>query len=88
MGDRAREVLENEAFVAACEAIEQELIEQWKSSPARDEVGRQSIWVMLKMHQKLLETIRSTLDTGRLAKIELEHKKTMADRAKEFLGMN
>lgn len=84
--DRAKEVLENEAFIQAFTDMEQELIEQWKTSPARDEEGRQKLWLMLKLLEKLKLTLQSSLDSGKLARIELEHQKTMAQRAKEWIG--
>ena len=49
MGDRAREVIENEAFIAAFEAIEKEVTEQWMNSPARDEAGREKCWTYLML---------------------------------------
>lgn len=82
LGDRAREILENEAFIAATEAIEHEVIEQWTNSPARDADGREKLWLMLQMHRKMQAALRTTLETGTLAKEELRHKQTLADRAR------
>lgn len=84
--DRAKECLENEAFQQAFADIEQELIEQWKTSPARDEDARQKLWLMLKMLEKLKLTLQASLDSGKLAVIEMEHRKSMAQRAKEWIG--
>jgi hypothetical protein len=81
-GDRAREVLENEAFTDAFSAIETEILSQWKSSPARDQAGREKLWLMLSLLNKVKTVITTTLETGKLAKIELEHKRTLAERAK------
>jgi hypothetical protein len=81
-GDRAREVLENEAFVQAFADIEQELTDTWKTSPARDESGREKIWLMLSLLGKLKSTFQTSLETGTLAKLELQHKQTLAERAR------
>lgn len=83
-GDRAREVLENEEFKRAFEAIEQEVIEQWKKSPARDQVGRESLWTYLQLLHKLQRQLKTTMETGKLAQLELEHKRSLKERA---LGM-
>ena len=79
-GDRANEVLENEAFIQAFDDIENEVIEQWKNSPARDEAGREKLWTYLMLLKKLKAQITTTLETGKLAKLDLEHKKSLKER--------
>jgi hypothetical protein len=85
-GNLAREVLENEVFNSAFDAIEQEIIEQWKSAPVRDEEGREKLYLMLKMGQKFKLALQSTMETGKLAQAELQHKQSMLDRAKSWIG--
>jgi len=86
VGDRAKEVLENEAFVAAFEASEQEVIEQWTNSPARDAEGREKLWQYLMLLRKVKANLQSTLETGKLAKLELQHQQGLIDRAKNWIG--
>ena len=74
LGDRAREVLENEAFSNALDHIKKDISDQWKSSPARDVDGREKLWLMLKLAEKLEAHLKTTLETGKLAKIEMEHR--------------
>jgi hypothetical protein len=85
-GDRAKEVLENEAFIAAFEAIEKEVIDQWTNSPARDEAGREKLWAYLHLLKKVRTHLQSTLETGTLAKLELQHQQTLRDRAAGWLS--
>lgn len=85
--DRARECLDNEAFQQAFKDIEQELTEQWKTSPARDPDGREKLWLMLKLLQKLQLCLTTSLDSGKLAAKELEYQESMAQKAKGLLGM-
>ena len=85
-GDRAREVLENEAFIAAFEAIEKEVIDQWTNSPARDEAGREKLWSYLHLLRKVRTHLQSTLETGKLAQLELQHQQTLTDRARGWLS--
>lgn len=82
-GSRAKEVLENEQFQAAFEAIEQEVLTQWKNSPARDQAGRESLWTYLQLLNKVKAHLTSVLETGKLAEIELNHKRTMAERVRD-----
>ena len=81
-GNRAKEVLENEAFNAAFADIEKEVIEQWKTSPARDEVGREKLWQYLMLLQKVKTHLVSTLETGKLTEFNLNQEKSMAEKMK------
>lgn len=85
-GDRAKEVLENEAFIAAFEAIEKEVIDQWTNSPARDVDGREKLWSYLHLLRKVRTQLQSTLETGTLAKLELQHRQSLSDRARGLIS--
>jgi predicted ArsR family transcriptional regulator len=85
--DRAKEVLENEAFQQVFADAKQEITEQWTKSPARDQDGREKLWLMLSLLNKLEAMLQSSLDSGKLAKAELQHQQTMLDRAKSLAGM-
>lgn len=86
-GDQARQVLDNEAFAAAFADIKQELTDQWAQSPARDHEGREKLYQLLKLTDKLEATLRSSLETGKLAKLELEHQRSLAARALSAVGL-
>lgn len=83
-GNRAKEVLENESFKWAFESIQEELTETWKNSPARDAEGREKIYLAIQILKKLQACLVSSLETGKLAEMELNHKRTLLDRAKEI----
>lgn len=82
-GARAKEVLDNEEFSAAFDAIEQEVINTWTNSPARDSVGREKCWQYLMLLRKVKTNLQTTLETGKLAQLELAHQRTMLDRARD-----
>lgn len=84
--NRAKEVVENEAYIEAFSSIEQELTEQWKQSPARDSEGREKIWLMQKLLAKVKLALESTMDSGKLAVAELNHRQTLRERAKDWIG--
>jgi len=86
LGDRAKEVLENEAFASALDAIEKDIVDQWKASPAKDEDGRRVLWQYLQMTYKLRENLQRTLETGKLAKLELQHQQSLRDKARGWLS--
>jgi hypothetical protein len=85
--DQAKLVLENEAFKQAFEDIKQEITEQWTTSPARDQDGREKLFLMLKMLDKVQLCLRSSLDSGKLAAKELAYQESMAQKAKSWLGV-
>jgi len=84
--DQARLVLENPAFSQAFDDIKMELIEQWQNSPARDKVGREHLYQLLRLTNKLELTLRSSLESGQLAKVDLAHKQKISDRLKQIAG--
>jgi hypothetical protein len=84
--DQARLVLENEAFKAAFEDIQSEIIEQWKQSPARDHTGREHLWNLYMLSQKLENSLRESLATGKMATLELARKRSMPEKVKELIG--
>jgi hypothetical protein len=85
-GSRAKEVLENEQFQASFDAIESEVMETWKNTPARDESGREACYVYLKMLQKVKAQLTYSLETGKLAELDLIHKQTLTDRLRTGLS--
>ncbi|NDH54060.1 MAG: hypothetical protein EBY24_19235 [Betaproteobacteria bacterium] len=86
-GSRAKEVLENEAYIDAFESIKTDILEQWTNSPARDADGREKLWTCLKLLQKVQTQLQTTLETGKLAQLELQHKQTLQDRLKAGWGL-
>lgn len=87
LANRAKEVLENEAYIKAFDDIKQELIQKWENSPIRDDEGREKAFLMLWALNKVKACLDATMDGGKLATAELDHRKTMADRAKEWLRL-
>ena len=85
-GQRAKEILDNEVFKQVFIDCKNEITDQWKNSPARDEQGREKLWLMLSLANKLESMIKTTLETGRLSLLELDHRKSVAERAKEWIG--
>lgn len=85
-GNRAKEVLDNEAFQMAFTAIENEVIEQWKNSPARDAEGREKLHQYLMMLGKVKAHLSQTMESGRLTELDIAHKKSMAARVQDGLS--
>lgn len=86
-GDQARLVLENEAFAAAFADIRKEYIDAWMKSPARDAEGRERIYLMLKMADKLEGLLKASLEDGQLAAIELGHQRGVLQRMRDAVSL-
>lgn len=82
-GDQARLVLENPAFVKAFADIEQEHIEAWRNSPARDPAGRETLWMTVKLLHKLRSTLEAAMTDGKLANIELTHQQDLLTKDRQ-----
>lgn len=86
LASRAKEVTENEAYIDAFESIKTEIETQWQSSPARDTDGRERLWLMQSLLQKLQLTLQSTMDSGKLAQVEIDFReKTRLQKLNEWL---
>lgn len=87
LSNRAKEVLENEAYLKAHDDIRAEIITQWENAPARDTAGRESLWIMLKQLDKLKATLEQTMGAGKLAEANLRHReKSLLQKANDWLS--
>ena len=86
-GHKAQEILDNEVFQAAFDGIEREVIEQWTNSPARDVEGREKCWQYLMLLRKVRTHLVTTLETGKLANLDLRHKQTLLQQVRTGIGL-
>jgi hypothetical protein len=66
-GQRARAILDDPLVDEAFAAIERECLAEWRRAPARDVEGRERLWLMLKMAERLKAHFVNLIDSGRLA---------------------
>lgn len=87
-GNRAREVLENEAFQQAFADIDAELMQRWRdlSSTEETRTARDRLHLSLTLLAKVRNCLTTTLETGKLAMAELEHRRSTAERAKDAIS--
>lgn len=86
-GDQARLVLDNEAFKWAFDAIRQEYLDAWTKSPARDAEGREKLFLMYSLTNKLQSTLEGALADGKIARQALKYQadQLARDRAEGVL---
>lgn len=79
-GDEARLLLENQLFVEVFEQYEQEITDKWQESPARDQEGREKLWLTLKCLHRMRSDLQNILETGQSAKVTLLQRSIEAAR--------
>ena len=70
--DRAAEALRNPLIGEALDLIEHDYFEAWLACPARDVDFREKCWSMCVAARKFRNTLQSVVETGQMAKIQLE----------------
>ena len=88
--DRARqaqEITEHPLFVEAMEKYKTRLMDEWAASPARDKEGREHLWIMVKTVSVVEGHLKELMQTGKLATLQLEQKKSVRDRLMSWSGL-
>ena len=83
---KAYEILNNEVFKDAVSQIETALLEGIKRAPLKDEVLRERICAQIVALDSILKALRSTIDTGKLAKEQLRVDASKVSRIREAFG--
>lgn len=76
-GEQARQLLQNELYVDAIEQVKQGIIDKWQQAPLRDREGHHELKLMLKLLGDLTGYIQTTMETGKMAQIQLETERRM-----------
>lgn len=72
-GEMARQVIENPVYQSVMGDMEQELIEAWKKSESVED--REKIHQYLMTLDKLRTKLSETFSQGKLANLEIQHKR-------------
>ena len=80
---QAQELAENPLFKESLATYRERLMTQWAESPARDTEGREKLWLMLKTAEAVERHLVELMETGKLASIQLEQRRSLAERAKD-----
>lgn len=76
-GEQARQLLQNELYVDAVAQVKQAIIDKWQQAPLRDREGHHELKLMLKLLGDLTGYIQTTMETGKMAQIQLESDRRM-----------
>ena len=70
-GQQAKRILEDPIYIEALQKVSQELDQEWINSPIRDTEGRERIYMMKKMLNVLHVQLKSVMETGKLATMQV-----------------
>jgi hypothetical protein len=82
-GAKASALLQSAIYREAMEKVEAGILESWKSSPVRDVEGQTYLRLMMKVLTDIKAHIKDVAETGKMASVQLEHERSLAQRAKD-----
>ena len=65
----AKRLLEDELFTEAFDVLRKELMNRWEASGSTEVEARESIWLAMRLLDKIYGHITSIVETGRMSKI-------------------
>lgn len=83
-GELARQVIENEIYEEAWQSVRDGIIHAWESAPIRDKEGHNELKLMLKLLTDVRRNIETAMQTGRLAKLQLERESMFRKTVNRF----
>jgi|TARA_X000000950_G_C13736246_1_gene586476 hypothetical protein len=66
--EQAKKILEDPIFIEANDKLKKELMDEIVNSPIRDTEAREKLYFMIKMHESVLNQLKSIMETGKLIK--------------------
>ena len=65
----AKRLLEDELFTEAFDVLKKDLMDRWEASGSAEVEARESIWLAMRLLDKIHGHITSIVETGRMSKI-------------------
>lgn len=83
-GELARQVIENEIYAEAWQSVRDGIIHAWESAPIRDKEGQNELKLMLKLLTDVRRNIETAMQTGKLAKLQIERESMFRKTVNRF----
>ena len=72
--ERAKSLLQNELFNEAFDVLRKDLMDRWNASGSSELEARESIWLAMRLRDRLYGHINSIVETGHMNKVlEKQH---------------
>jgi phosphomevalonate kinase len=66
---RAQTLIDDELFKEAFDVLKEDLMSRWQQSGSTDSEARESIWLAMRLLDRIRSHLTSIIETGRMAKI-------------------
>ena len=83
-GEQARQIVENEIYVQSWQQVRDGILSAWESSPIRDKEGQHELKLMLKLLTDVRRNIETVMQTGQMAKIQIERESVFKQTVNKF----
>ena len=83
-GRQAELLIDNPIYKDSIQAVREGIFTAWAACPIRDKEGQHELKLMLKLLNDLTSNIQMVAQTGKLARLEIERKRSLAQRVKDF----
>jgi len=67
--ERAKNLLQNELFNEAFDVLRKDLMDRWEASGSSELEARESIWLAMRLLDKIYGHVSSIVETGHMNKI-------------------
>lgn len=84
-GARTNALLQSGEYRDAMAAVENAILEAWKTSPIRDVEGQTMLRLKLKCLHEVQSLLNDYVETGKLATIQLSHERGLKQRARDAM---
>lgn len=72
-GEAAQALADNPLLVEALDSFVEKVTSAWTNSNPQDAAGREKLWHLLRAAQEFKAFIQATVDSGKIARMELEN---------------
>ena len=79
-GTQARAIIDNPLWAEAWDTMETRILEEWRDAPAEDVEGREVLWLMLKIAERVQGHMQSVLETGQMAEMQIADLRKQRER--------
>lgn len=83
-GEQARQVIENEIYAESWQSARDGIIQAWESCPIRDKEGQNELKLMLKLLTDVRRNIETVMNTGKMAKVQIERESLLKQAVQRF----
>ena len=71
---KANNLLQNELFIEAFDVLKEDLMNRWSNSGSAESESRESIWLAMRLLDRLHSHINSIVETGHMTEVlEKQH---------------